>query len=141
MSIHDMCRALLRDPSLILCDEITSSVDAFAERDIVESLRQASERRTTVTVAHRLSSITHCDAIIVMDKGRVVEKGTHHELLQRPSGLYRRMWEAQNEAKVPLVVTEDDVGPIAEFELSTSVAAGVSTTSPFGGTDHNTTLD
>eukprot|EP01042_Synura_sphagnicola_P008725 gene8725-11192_t len=98
-----IARALLRDPSLILCDEITSSVDAFAERDIVESLRQASERRTTVTVAHRLSSITHCDAIIVMDKGRVVEKGTHHELLQRPNGLYRRMWEAQNEAKVPLV--------------------------------------
>eukprot|EP01041_Mallomonas_annulata_P010862 gene10862-22680_t len=94
-----IARAILRNPSLILCDEVTSSVDAFAERDIVNTLRQASQRRTTLTVAHRLSSITHCDRIIVIDHGRVVEQGTHQELLTLPDGLYRRMWEAQNERK------------------------------------------
>jgi ABC-type multidrug transport system ATPase subunit len=115
-----IARALLKDPTLILCDEVTSSVDAFAERDIVDTLRQvrppltprcmllyvvtcflvharqASEQRTTLTVAHRLSSVTHCDLIVVMDRGRVVEQGTHAELLRRPGGLYVQMWQAQN---------------------------------------------
>ena len=58
--------------------------------------RQASEQRTTLTVAHRLSSVTHCDLIVVMDRGRVVEQGTHAELLRRPGGLYVQMWQAQN---------------------------------------------
>ena len=61
-------RALLRDPTLILCDEVTSSVDAFAERDIVRTLRSAALDRTTITVAHRLSSIVHCDNILVIDR-------------------------------------------------------------------------
>ena len=55
---------------------MTSSVDAFAERDIVDTLRRASEQRTTLTVAHRLSSITHCDLIVVLDQGQIVEQGT-----------------------------------------------------------------
>ena len=63
-----VCRALLRDPTLILCDEVTSSVDAFAERDIVRTLRSAAKDRTTITVAHRLSSIVHCDNILVIDR-------------------------------------------------------------------------
>jgi ABC-type multidrug transport system fused ATPase/permease subunit len=58
----------LKNPSLILCDEVTSSVDAFAERDIVQTLRSAAQNRTTITVAHRLSSIVHCDTILVIDK-------------------------------------------------------------------------
>ena len=59
---------MLRDPTLILCDEVTSSVDAFAERDIVQTLRSAARNRTTLTVAHRLSSILHCDKILVIDR-------------------------------------------------------------------------
>ena len=57
---------------------------------------QASGQRTTLTVAHRLSSVTHCDLIVVMDKGRIVEQGSHAELLRRPGGLYGQMWQAQN---------------------------------------------
>jgi ABC-type multidrug transport system fused ATPase/permease subunit len=71
-----IARALLKDPTLILCDEVTSAVDAFSERDIVNSLRKATRSRTTLTVAHRLSSITHCDNIIVLDAGRIVEQVT-----------------------------------------------------------------
>ncbi len=89
-------RAILRNPSLILCDEVTSSVDAFAERDIIETLRQATNERTTVTIAHRLSSVVHSDKIIVIDKGEIVEMGKHQELLAIPNGVYKRMWETQN---------------------------------------------
>ena len=92
-------RAILRNPSLILCDEVTSAVDAFSEREIVNTLRRASQKRTTLTIAHRLSSITHCDRIIVMSGGRVVEQGPHSELLALEGGLYRRMWEAQDEVR------------------------------------------
>ena len=60
---------------------MTSAVDAFAEREIVDTLRSASANRTVLTIAHRLSSIAHCDNIIVIDKGVVVEQGTHLELL------------------------------------------------------------
>jgi ABC-type multidrug transport system ATPase subunit len=91
-----IARAMLRDPSLILCDEVTSSVDAFAEREIVETLLSATAERTTITVAHRLSSIAHSDVILVMSKGDLVEQGNHETLLTRPNGLYRSMWLAQN---------------------------------------------
>ena len=172
--LHLLIRALLRRPSLLLCDEVTSSVDALAERDIIDALRgrrrgggsgeRGSERgsdgrgggastvvrgvlsplaeddvaastnyqrpdyattagwlqipspaslydiwesasddssnnsgeRTIITVAHRLSSVVHCDRIIVLQKGSVVEQGTHSELLQIPNGVYKSMWEVQN---------------------------------------------
>ena len=74
-----IARALLKDPSIILCDEVTSAVDAFAERDITDALRLATAKRSTVTVAHRLSSIAHCDTIIVLEKGRIVQQGPHAE--------------------------------------------------------------
>jgi len=87
--------------------------------------RQASEQRTTLTVAHRLSSVTHCDLIVVMDRGRVVEQGTHAELLRRPGGLYVQMWQAQNgEAEAAALAAarlgncdladdDDDIGSIS----------------------------
>lgn len=101
-----IARALLRDPSLILCDEVTSSVDAFAERDIVQALKKATQQRTTLTVAHRLSSISHCDLIIVMNKGRIIEMGNHDDLLKVNNGIYVNMWNAQN-TKNMIGVTED----------------------------------
>ena len=90
-----IARALLKSPSLILCDEVTSAVDAFAERDIVETLRKAANKRTTLTIAHRLSSIVHCDKILVLEGGRLVQQGTHSELLRDCNGTYARMWTAQ----------------------------------------------
>jgi ABC-type multidrug transport system fused ATPase/permease subunit len=93
-------RAILRNPSLILCDEVTSSVDAFAERDIIDTLRSATSERTTITIAHRLSSITHSDLILVLEKGRIVEVGKHAELLTKRDGFYRKMWETQNQLAI-----------------------------------------
>ena len=89
-------RALLCNPSLILCDEITSSVDAFAEREIIDTLRKASSARTTITVAHRLSSVVHCDKILVLRDGVLLEQGRHADLLLIRGGVYRSMWSAQN---------------------------------------------
>ena len=71
-------------------------MDAFAERDITDTLRKACESRTTLTIAHRLSSIIHCDLIIVMEQGHVVEQGTHEDLLLNSNGVYARMWKVQN---------------------------------------------
>lgn len=90
-----IARALLRNPSLLLCDEVTSSVDAVSERDIVNALR--SMDCTTITVAHRLSSIVHCDKIFVLSDGNIVEMGTHKELVIKPNSTYSNMWTIQNE--------------------------------------------
>ena len=90
-----IARALLKDPSIILCDEVTSAVDAFAEREITDALRLATNERSTVTVAHRLSSITHCDTIIVLEKGCVVQQGSHKQLLLDKEGTYSKMWLTQ----------------------------------------------
>ncbi len=92
-------RAILRNPSLLLCDEVTSSVDAVAEREIISCLRDASAQRTTVTVAHRLSSIMHSDLILVLSAGHIVEQGTHAQLMAIPCGVYRDMWNTQHHSK------------------------------------------
>lgn len=75
---------------------MTSSVDPFSERDIIDTLKSATAERTTITIAHRLSSIVHSDKIIVLQHGNIVEIGKHHELLMKPDGVYRRMWDIQH---------------------------------------------
>jgi ABC-type multidrug transport system ATPase subunit len=90
-----IARAMLKEPTLILCDEVTSAVDAFAERDIIASLKKGAEGRTTILIAHRLSSVVHCDNIIVMENGQIVEQGTHTQLLANKN-VYYEMWSAQN---------------------------------------------
>ncbi|KAJ1440616.1 hypothetical protein B484DRAFT_415447, partial [Ochromonadaceae sp. CCMP2298] len=114
-----IARALLRRPSLLLCDEITSSVDAFAERDIVKALVRSSKQhpRTTVTVAHRLSSIAHCDNILVLQRGRLVEQGTHAELLA-VKGVYAQMWRLQHAVNDNSSDTNDtnDTNDMYEYE-------------------------
>ncbi len=91
-----IARALLADPQILILDEATSNLDTESERLIQESLRELVRGRTTFVVAHRLSTIAAADLIVVLERGRVVERGTHAELIAK-AGRYRRMVELQQQ--------------------------------------------
>ena len=90
-----IARAALKAPRVFVFDEATSSLDTATERDIMKNLIAVSRDTTTLIIAHRLSTVIHADEIIVLDKGEVAERGSHHELLER-NGLYTAMWNAQH---------------------------------------------
>jgi len=89
-----IARALLRDPRVLILDEATSALDAETEAAILQTLEQAAQGRTLVMITHRLSAAVRCDAIFVLEQGRLVEQGTHQELL-RQRGLYWRLYSEQ----------------------------------------------
>ncbi|MEQ9561520.1 MAG: ABC transporter ATP-binding protein [Woeseiaceae bacterium] len=89
-----IARALLKNPPILVLDEATSAVDNDTEAAIQRSLQRISHSRTTLVIAHRLSTIVHADRIHVMDDGRIVESGTHEELLQK-NGIYAALWAVQ----------------------------------------------
>ena len=87
-----LARAILANPRILILDEATSSVDTNTERIMQASLRRVSEGRTCVIIAHRLSTVTHADRIIVLEHGRIVESGNHGELMSK-QGLYYQMFQ------------------------------------------------
>ncbi|AEG49649.1 Xenobiotic-transporting ATPase [Sphingobium chlorophenolicum L-1] len=89
-----IARTLLKDPPVLVLDEATSALDSRTETEIQDVLRTISRRRTTLVVAHRLSTVVDADEIIVMEKGRIVERGRHADLV-RADGLYAAMWTRQ----------------------------------------------
>jgi ATP-binding cassette, subfamily B, bacterial MsbA len=89
-----IARALLRDPRILILDEPTSALDARSEQLVQTALAGSTRGRTTIVIAHRLATIEHADRILVLDRGRIVEQGTHRELLAR-DGLYRELFELQ----------------------------------------------
>jgi subfamily B ATP-binding cassette protein MsbA len=89
-----IARAILRDAPILVLDEATSSLDTESERAVQEALEELMQGRTTICIAHRLSTIQKADLIVVMDAGRIVETGTHAELIQR-NGIYRKLHELQ----------------------------------------------
>ncbi|HOX26058.1 MAG TPA: ABC transporter ATP-binding protein [Candidatus Krumholzibacteria bacterium] len=118
-----IARALLRDPRLLIFDEATSALDSLTEKDITAVIRglSADRRRIVLLIAHRLSTIAHADTIYVLEKGRVVETGTHEDLLER-LGLYFAMWRQQ--------IGERDLGDIRPEEPAASPARPISDPEP-----------
>ncbi len=92
-----IARTILKNPRILLFDEATSALDTRTEQEIQRSLEEVSRGRTTVVIAHRLSTVINADEIVVLDRGRVVERGRHADLLAR-NGLYADMWSRQQEA-------------------------------------------
>jgi ATP-binding cassette subfamily B protein/subfamily B ATP-binding cassette protein MsbA len=89
-----IARVLLKDPPIVIFDEATSNIDTETEVKIREALNELTKGRTTIIIAHRLSTLHDADRILVMDEGRLVEQGRHDELLGR-GGLYAALYEAQ----------------------------------------------
>ena len=92
-----IARALLKNPPILVFDEATSALDSRTEQAIQQQLNAAAKGRTTLVIAHRLSTIMHADEILVMEEGRIIERGTHPKLLEQ-RGVYARMWERQSVA-------------------------------------------
>jgi ATP-binding cassette subfamily B protein len=90
-----IARAILHDPRILVLDEATSSVDTETEREIQEALERLIAGRTVFAIAHRLSTLRRASRLLVIEDGRLIEAGTHHELLQQPGGRYRRLYEMQ----------------------------------------------
>ena len=91
-----IARAILKKPAILIFDEATSALDSKSEKLIQAELKRIASDRTALTIAHRLSTIVDADQILVMDKGRIIERGTHRELLA-VDGTYAHMWELQQQ--------------------------------------------
>src|SRR6185312_15466815 len=93
-----IARTILKAPPILVLDEATSALDSNTEREIQDALDRVSKDRTTLVIAHRLSTVVNADEIIVIDEGEIVERGTHYSLLAE-NGLYASMWNRQREAE------------------------------------------
>ena len=101
-----IARCLLKNPPVVLLDEATSALDTVTESSVQEALRVLSKNRTVLVIAHRLSTIRNADQIIVLDGGEVVERGTHHGLLE-DGGHYAKLWNMQLRSQELVDVTEN----------------------------------
>lgn len=100
-----LARALLRETPVLLLDDALSAVDAETETNILHALRSRHGQRTTLVIAHRLSTLAHADRVIVLDKGRIIQEGRPEALLKQ-EGLYRRLWTIQNAAQQEILNDE-----------------------------------
>jgi ABC-type multidrug transport system fused ATPase/permease subunit len=106
-----IARALLKDATLLILDEPTASLDAGTEAEIMQALRRLMRGRTTLLIAHRLSTVRHADRIVVLDRGEIVEEGTHEGLIVA-NGIYARMYEMQMGGK------RADASPVPAAEVT-----------------------
>jgi ATP-binding cassette subfamily B protein len=90
-----IARAILKNAPILILDEATSSLDSHSEFLIQDALIKLIKGKTTIVIAHRLSTIRQMDRIIVLEKGKIIEDGTHQELLDKKSGLYKKLWDLQ----------------------------------------------
>jgi ATP-binding cassette, subfamily B, heavy metal transporter len=126
-----IARTILKAPPILVLDEATSALDTMTEQEIQTALRQVSRNRTTLVIAHRLSTVVDADEIIVLDAGRIVERGRHGELLEL-DGVYASMWNRQREAdearrRLAEAMHEDERRRLDEAggdELDSAIAIG-----------------
>ncbi|WP_181700045.1 ABCB family ABC transporter ATP-binding protein/permease [Chthonobacter albigriseus] len=109
-----IARTILKSPPILILDEATSALDTNTEREIQAALDRVSEGRTTLVIAHRLSTVVRADEIIVLEKGRIAERGSHADLIAK-GGLYATMWDRQREAaeaeeRLKKAIEGDDIG-------------------------------
>mmetsp|Transcript_27838 Transcript_27838/g.67685 ORF Transcript_27838/g.67685 Transcript_27838/m.67685 type:complete len:199 (-) Transcript_27838:93-689(-) len=88
-------RALLTKPDILVCDEVTGALDVSTEARLMKELNNLRRDKTTILIAHRLATVTEADEIIVMENGRIAERGTHNQLLGDSSSMYSKMWQEQ----------------------------------------------
>ncbi len=110
-----IARTLLKNPPILLLDEATSALDTHTEREIQSALKVVAKNRTTLVIAHRLSTVVDADEILVLDHGQIIERGRHADLVSR-GGAYASMWNKQKEAaevreRLEAVASDPDVGP------------------------------
>ena len=123
-----IARTILKSPPILMLDEATSALDSHTEKEIQDALERVARERTSLVIAHRLSTVVHADNIIVLDHGEIVEHGTHPELLAR-GGLYASLWARQREAdqareRLALVEHEPEPESRAAERLEDEALAG-----------------
>jgi len=106
-----IARVILKNPRILVFDEATSSLDSRSEQSILKSLKEVARQHTTLVIAHRLSTIIDADNILVMDRGRIVEQGSHRSLLTH-NGLYAHLWQLQQEKREHELALETVVDPV-----------------------------
>jgi ATP-binding cassette subfamily B protein len=104
-----IARTLLKDPRILILDDSTSSVDTETEAQIREALNRLMARRTTFIIAHRIQTVMQADKILILDKGQVVQQGTHRELIKQ-DGLYREIYNIQAKIEEDIQQEVSDVG-------------------------------
>ena len=93
-----IARAILKDAPILVLDEATSALDSESEALIQEALVKLMHGRTSIVIAHRLSTVASLDRIVVLENGKIVEQGKHDELLKRKDGVYKKLWDRQSGA-------------------------------------------
>jgi subfamily B ATP-binding cassette protein MsbA len=91
-----IARAVMKNPPILILDEATSALDTESEKLVQDALYKLMQHRTSIVIAHRLSTIQHADEIWVLQKGRIIEKGNHQDLMQLDNGFYRKLVELQS---------------------------------------------
>jgi ATP-binding cassette subfamily B protein len=120
-----IARTILKNPPILLLDEATSALDTHTEREIQSALHEVSRNRTTLVIAHRLSTVVDADEILVLEKGEIVERGRHDDLVAR-KGAYAAMWNRQKRAEAARE-------RVKKLETDPLATPGVARTNPLAG--------
>jgi ABC-type transport system involved in Fe-S cluster assembly fused permease/ATPase subunit len=116
-----IARVLLKNPKIVMLDEATSAIDSSIEALIQQAFRKLSQGRTTFVIAHRLSTIADADQILVVEKGEIIERGTHQELLKNEGGKYAELWSKQTAGHLSKTPSKEDVKKGDEVEVEAEV--------------------